>query len=968
MFGRNVATPGTTRLAPTSRSELREAISGIRKYLYLARTTSVDDVLSLTNLESTQSVGRQELLDNIKIQDNMLSIVYGEGDVTSTDRAEGAKASDAASKKDPSLSEPSVVSIPLDAFINVSEAPPKSNLPKDLGNTDISLLSILNSGKGINFSGRYSEYVAVFANLIPTVELSKCVPYFTIKFVQNVSNRKNESMPFLTLDSFVGAARSDSKFSTQNSTNTVPNAAIYQPVENPTGKIGGTVTGMELFQAPQTLVRPYVDKTTGHASTRGIPVLDPMVPLVSIESMNFDVSALSQNFMTTQTKIDLSLILHDRSRLIEISPIVSPGVYPTIRSEIEWGWAHPDSSKFSVNPYAKFLNALRSKQVFGLVGSSFSNRDANSLSIKLQLMGLGEFVANSTSILTGELVPYELLRARMNQLFNIIDSEENGQKVQKFVGSYEQTVSLSNWETGDKWVRYEDYRAIVDIITNSTGLTESKIQEIITKYADIVTNKLEKVQTKNGVSTSNPTATLRTNLLSDISSYPVEQSPYIYKLYPGPPVEDDVKEKEKAVQSKLASAGISQQLSFIANDTAIDEGAGGGSSPLYAVGDLIYRLYCVPLAITGLFDEIRVNIFDFNDHAGRMGSLNIGSFVVGRSIAMQEVLKTKMTAQKALQRIIGLINNPAAAPYGVKKALIDKRTSEKRLAENNDSDVDTTDDAKREYEEVQSKFNEALAAIYKEKEDAGLGSTYEIKFTAPRVKAHTEVTSVRDGDVYKQVLNVFIYDEANSGARSVNLLMAISQTPSGRVQTLNAGSDTKLTSGILNLVKNEDGTYTVAADRQTTKNAITAAVPTLRIGSEGSVITNASYSSTGGGDLTNINLMKTFQNSGGNTRADVTPGLGVDMFVIPATVNITMLGMPLINRGQMYYIDFGTGTSLDNVYTVTSVKHSIKGGQFTTTVTLNPISSGSIKSVTSGLNTDLAAVKKYKQQNSKTPA
>ena len=967
MPGRNVATPGATRLAPTSRSELREAISGIRQYLYLARTTSVDDVLSLSNLNSAQSEARQELLDNIKIQDNMLSIVYGEEGVTKGQRDDGANASAEASKKDPSLSEPSAVPIPLDSFSNTTGPPPKSNLPKDLGNTDISLLSILNSGKGINFSGRYSEYVAVFANLIPTVELSKCVPYFTIKFVQNVSNRKNESMPFLTLDSFVGAARSDSKFSTQNSTNTVPNAAIYQPLENPTGKLGGTVTGMELFQAPQTLVRPYVDKTAGHAATRGIPVLDPMVPLVSIESMNFDVSALSQNFMTTQTKIDLSLILHDRSRLIEISPIVSPGVYPTIRAEIEWGWAHPDTSKFSVNPYAKFLNALRSKQVFGLVGSSFSNRDANSLSIKLQLMGLGEFVANSTSILTGEFVPYELLRARMNQLFNIIDSEENGQKVQKFVGGYEQTVSLSNWETGDKWIRYEDYKAIVDIITNSTGLTESKIQEIITKYADIVTNKLVKAQTTNDVSKPNLTATIRSNLLSDLN-YSVTQSPYIYKLYPAVGSSDDDKEKEKAVESKLASQGITQQLGFIANDTAIDEGAGVGESPLYAVGDLIYRLYCVPLAITGLFDEIRVNIFDFNDHAGRMGSLNIGSFVVGRSTAIQEIFKTKMTAQKALQRIIGLINNPAAAPYGVKKALIDKREYEKKLAESDDLDLDNVSEAKEEYEKVQDSFREALAKIYKEKEDSGLGATYEPKFTAPRVKAHTEVTSVRDGDVYKQVLNVFIYDEANSGARSVNLLMAISQTPSGRVQTLNAASDTRLTSGILNLVKNEDGTFTVVADRQTTKNAITAAVPTLRIGSEGSVITNASYSSTGGGDLTNINLMKTYQNSGGNTRADVTPGLGVDMFVIPATVNITMLGMPLINRGQMYYIDFGTGTSLDNVYTVTSVKHSIKGGQFTTTVTLNPISSGSIKSVTSGLNTDLAAVKQYKKQNSKTPA
>ena len=655
---RDVTTPGTARLAPSSRNALRESISGIRKYLYLAKTTSVDDVLSLTTLNDAASSVELGILDNIKIQDNMLSIVYGEEGVTGAERKDGADAALAASKKDPSLFEPSAVPIPLDAFkIGVT-----SRLPSDLGNTEISLLSILNSGKGLNFSGRYAEYVAIFSNLIPTVELSKCVPYFTIKFIQNVSNRKNESMPFLTLDSFVGAARSDSKFSTQNSTNTVPNAAIYQPLENPTGKIGGTVTGMELFQAPQTLVRPYVDKTTGYASTRGIRVLDPMVPLVSIESMNFDVSALSQNFMTTQTKIDLSLVLHDRSRLIEISPIVSPGVYPTIRAEIEWGWAHPDTSKFSLNPYAKFLNALRSKQVFGLVGSSFSNRDANSLSIKLQLMGLGEFVANSTSTLTGEFVPYELLRARMNQLFNIIDTEENGQKVQKFVGSYEQTVTLSGWETGDKWVRYDDYKAIVDVITNAGGLNDEKIQEVIKKYADIVKNALVKTQATNGVSVSNPTADIRSRLLADLDAYTTNQSPFIYKLYPATNSSEDGKEKEKEAVKDVASQGITQQLKNIAFDASIDESGVAGESPLYTVGDLIYRLYCVPLAITGLFDEIRVNIFDFNDHAGRMGSLNIGSFVVGKSTALQEVLKTKMNCQKALQRIIGLINNPAAAP------------------------------------------------------------------------------------------------------------------------------------------------------------------------------------------------------------------------------------------------------------------------------------------------------------------
>jgi hypothetical protein len=255
-----------------------------------------------------------------------------------------------------------------------------------------------------------------------------------------------------------------------------------------------------------------------------------------------------------------------------------------------------------------------------------------------------------------------------------------------------------------------------------------------------------------------------------------------------------------------------------------------------------------------------------------------------------------------------------------------------------------------------------LTKIYQANQALGIGGSYEPKFVSPRVKLHTEVSSVKDGDVYKQVLSVYVYDEANSGARSVNLLLSLLQTSSGRVNLIQPGSNTKLVQGELNITKNDDGSYTVLGERQTTKNAITAAIPTIRIGSEGSVVINASYSSSGGGDLTNINLLKGFQNSGGNTRADVTPGLGVDMFVIPSTVNITMIGMPLINRGQMYYIDFGTGTSLDNVYTVTTVKHSIKGGQFTTSLTLNPINSGSIKSVTTNLQNDLQAVKKYKKQ------
>ena len=38
----------------------------------------------------------------------------------------------------------------------------------------------------------------------------------------------------------------------------------------------------------------------------------------------------------------------------------------------------------------------------------------------------------------------------------------------------------------------------------------------------------------------------------------------------------------------------------------------------------------------------------------------------------------------------------------------------------------------------------------------------------------------------------------------------------------------------------------------------------------------------------------------------------------------------MLNRGAQVFIDFGTGTSLDNLYIVKTVDHTISAGNFTT--------------------------------------
>jgi flagellar biosynthesis chaperone FliJ len=50
---------------------------------------------------------------------------------------------------------------------------------------------------------------------------------------------------------------------------------------------------------------------------------------------------------------------------------------------------------------------------------------------------------------------------------------------------------------------------------------------------------------------------------------------------------------------------------------------------------------------------------------------------------------------------------------------------------------------------------------------------------------------------------------------------------------------------------------------------------------------------------------------------------GVPMQILPAQLSISTIGCPLFNPMQRFFIDFGTGTSLDSVYFVTAVDTTI---------------------------------------------
>ena len=54
-------------------------------------------------------------------------------------------------------------------------------------------------------------------------------------------------------------------------------------------------------------------------------------------------------------------------------------------------------------------------------------------------------------------------------------------------------------------------------------------------------------------------------------------------------------------------------------------------------------------------------------------------------------------------------------------------------------------------------------------------------------------------------------------------------------------------------------------------------------------------------------------------------------------LDVQSLGMPLVVIGQQYFIDFGTGTSADNIYVVSKVSHDISQGKFSSNISFTPL-------------------------------
>ena len=219
-----------------------------------------------------------------------------------------------------------------------------------------SLAYILVDQPDLRIGTRNSLELATFFNMLSTVELSKCQPYLNAVFVlPNLIGSKNSSRIYKTasITQFFDGTPIGDEVTTETYRTLEANFKRQVGSEKTSTTQDAVDTNMSAFTMPQT-INNFNETFIGHNEnvvlntdmnfTRATSIHDITRPFLTIKSFSIDV-APTQGLMSFKTG-KLSLVLHDRTRMVDIAPFIKPDLFGSFGAEIaiEYGWSHIDSA------------------------------------------------------------------------------------------------------------------------------------------------------------------------------------------------------------------------------------------------------------------------------------------------------------------------------------------------------------------------------------------------------------------------------------------------------------------------------------------------------------------------------------------------------------------------------------------------------------------------------------------------
>lgn len=812
----------------------------------------------------------------------------------------------------------------------------KFEFPKKATPFDLSI--VLSRSPFFNPTTRNTKKAETFMNSMPSTVLSQLVPYLQVEF-QVPRNLSSQLQAPGLLKFLMGAT---DKVLLQNGADKAMLDG-HQTVggQSNDGKSSEIdFAGMEMFTSPQTLTNPLPNASVGTDGARYTEIIDPFRPLATLEHLS--ISSVPAVGIFCYKKASMTIKVHDRSRLAEISDMIRPRVYSGVTIWLTYGWRAP--VRPSENAYFDYVNNnMMMREAYGIVNSNFVFDAVGQVVITLELFTKGVSELRDLKISdNGKDMTF-----RMGQVKDLIEQ----------ISNYRQRLHLDPPQGLNKEIRtfqildaaeagtFPDLKAndaikaidgLRSSLKDAKGVDKDALSGLIGAMKKLYTPAIadpSRFAFKDEYE-SRVTATIK-EMFTEVETGP---DPFLPIVAKGKLVGDDL---AKAVGDYNA-APTTTVKAF--------------KNSLVSFGKLFSVFSLRSIISADIADEVQLFFYNINESCGPVSSHSVAEFPIdmpvfldqyrehvlskgGERITLEEFLQLVINAQFLDNRAVGYGLRTFYEPYNPK----DKDPRVKNGQEGNFNSRLAAHSAQW------GPFKKPVIEMYVEmsheqvSEEGDSDILQQLSYSAK--DASTVDFKDMQGKGSRKIMRIHVYDKQTNPYVAVGRLLR-NANDTGFLQLTPTDYTKKATqlrldpktidllqaNDINQLQENADNGQVdliKITSNQQIKDVVSKLVPTIRYGANGSTITHANLASKADPLLSTVQMIKTMtvRNSASPNGAGAA---GIPLRVIPAQLQMNSLGNPLATMAQTYFIDFQTGTTLDNLYIVTGLTHAFSPGKFET--------------------------------------
>jgi len=307
--------------------------------------------------------------------------------------------------------------------------------------------------------------------------------------------------------------------------------------------------------------------------------------------------------------------------------MISLGDFSSLYFDIEWGYIHPHGDPSFNNPVGQYLNAMRYREIYAPNTYTMSMGEGGAMTINIGMLAAGYLDATNTSVVTGKYIPRSLATRMLNDyIFNILvqdTASDASASVQADVRPITEVLAMQ--DTVGRYIK----REFIEEILKRPPADRIDLQaerDFMTKLKGIIQSSDEE---------------------------PYRQTDYL---------------KDLTSNLKLANVGeVGSETFTVMSDKY---GPQVSKEEYASVANILTQCVGIPFAMTGLYKEVQIHVFKFNDSAGKMANLpitkaciSINDFI-GKPDEQGSLYNTDGVLT-ALARLCKNLSNPDLLTYGI---------------------------------------------------------------------------------------------------------------------------------------------------------------------------------------------------------------------------------------------------------------------------------------------------------------